>query len=357
MRLFIKACLGVVAVLIVAFVGLLAMGTREREVPLVTPGYHVTSLHVPHRENAFPVHVWYPTNDTNPPELHGQNLLFYGFHSQTDATPVPETRPLVVLIHGSGGNGPRLGWLATSLANAGFVVMAANHPGTTSQDSWPAETIKIWERPQDISAMLDWILADKPLGLSVDADRMGVLGFSIGGHSAMALGGALVTKAGFLNYCATSEDAVDCQWMERGGLDLNSINEEHYNAGFADPRLNSVVAVDPALPAATVQESLKAITVPVQLINLGARADLSDAVNVSAWESIIANVGYTAIPNSWHFSFLAECSLAGRIIIGVAARKTEEICTDPQNGPRGEIHDQLRDIIVPFFQSTLGDDL
>ena len=46
--------------------------------------------------------------------------------------------------------------LAEALAEKGYVVLATNHPGTTSRDSLPERTVMIWERAKDMSEILNW---------------------------------------------------------------------------------------------------------------------------------------------------------------------------------------------------------
>ena len=353
MRLFLRAVLVLVTLVAFGLGAMMVLDTSERPVPPVTPGFHATTFDVPHRDVPVPVSIWYPTKAQGEAELIGQNLLFYGFHAQRDAAPATGALPLVVLVHGSGGNGPRLGWLATALADAGYMVVAANHPGVTSQDSWPEDTVKVWERPQDVSVMLNWLDDARPMGLTPDMDRVGVLGFSIGGHTALALAGIEVSKDAFMSYCASYDDAVDCQWMLRNGLDLTTIDASRYEASHLDPRPKAFIAVDPALPRAVKDESFEKITRPVQLINLGEVEELSSAVRVDDWPDRIAGARYHAVPQSWHFSFLAECSTTGRWVIGLAARKTEEICTDPKGRSRADVHDELRRVILGFLSDTL----
>ena len=353
MRLFLRAGLALVTLIAACLGALLMLGTKERPAPSVTPGFHTVEIEVPHRDVPLPLSVWYPTEARGEAELIGQNLLFYGFYGQRDATPIDKALPVVVLIHGSGGNGPRLGWLAVALAEAGYIVVAANHPGVTSQDSWPAETVKIWERPQDVSVMLNWLADAAPMGLQPDMDRLGVLGFSLGGHTALALAGIEVSKDAFLNYCATYDDAVDCQWLLRGGLDLMTIDASRYEASHADPRPAAFVAVDPALPRAVKDDSFARVVRPVQLINLVDPAGLSSAVRVDDWTDRLGEARYHAVPTSWHFSFLAECSMTGRLVIGLLSPKTEEICTDPPGRSRADVHQELLSVILPFFAETL----
>ena len=123
--------------------------------------------------------MWYLATSDQVPELIGQNALFYGFHAHRDATADSALRPVVLLSHGSGENAKGIGWLAIDLATRGFVVLAVNHPRTTSRDSLPSATIRIWERPDDLKARLDFAQVGLPLGVMVDMDRVGAVGFSL----------------------------------------------------------------------------------------------------------------------------------------------------------------------------------
>ena len=71
----------------------------------------------------------------------------------------------------------------------GYVVLATNHPGTTSRDSLPERTVMIWERAKDLTEILNWAENPRIEGLSLDTANISVAGFSLGGHSALAISG------------------------------------------------------------------------------------------------------------------------------------------------------------------------
>ena len=80
-------------------------------------------------------------------------------------------------------------------------------------------TIEIWKRPADLSDVTS-------------------AGFSLGGHSALALAGARVSKDAYIGM-------LDCGWMTRGGVDFNDIDSLRYEASFKDPRITASIAIDP----------------------------------------------------------------------------------------------------------------
>jgi len=142
---------------------ILATSVHKRPVPDQAPGYHSFKLNMPSTGQEWVVRLWYPTDVTTPPSLIAQNALFYGFYAIPDAAHRPGAMPLILLSHGSGGNAPSLGWLAAALAQSGFIVAAPNHSGTTSRDSDPFQTVKVWERPVHLRALLDHMASAPPL--------------------------------------------------------------------------------------------------------------------------------------------------------------------------------------------------
>ncbi len=105
-----------------------------------------------------------------------QNALFYGHYALRDAAPVDGAYPVVVLSHASGGNAPQLGWIASNFAKRGLIVIGTDHPGTRSRDGDPHRTVHIWDRPADLTFLLDWIAASALNGLTRDMARVRALG-------------------------------------------------------------------------------------------------------------------------------------------------------------------------------------
>ena len=350
-RLLIRTVLGLI-VLAFGCIGFLFMAqTNERGAGKYSPGYQTTTLQVPHRDVFLNLNIWYPTDDDRPTELIGQNALFYGHYVRPNAKPKSGTHPVVVFSHGSGGNALQVGWLAEALAEKGYVVLAANHPGTTSRDSLPERTVMIWERANDLSEILNW--AENPTieGLSLDTENISVAGFSLGGHSALAISGLQVSKANFIEYCDRNPDIWDCGWLARGGVDFNEINAELYDAHYLDNRVGATIAIDPALAPAAIIESAASITHPVMVINFEPHEGVPEALDAAQITEMMPNARYMAIPQSWHFSFLSECSLLGKIVIGLGSE--ENICSDWKLRDRNDVHQALLHQIIPFLEENL----
>lgn len=191
--------------------------------------------------------------------------------------------PLVLISHGSGSRAEGMAWIAARLASEGFIVAGTNHPGTTSGDSTPAETPRIWERTDDLSTLVTALTSSKDWTGTIDADKVGVLGFSLGGSAAMEIAGARADLQSYINYCDTFATSMDCQWFAGGRgykneeqidvpkLDLGSIDKTRFEQQNRDPRIRSAVLVDPGLALAFQPESLEKIDIPLTFINLGSK--------------------------------------------------------------------------------------
>jgi predicted dienelactone hydrolase len=351
-RWFIRGFIGLVLASVVLVTAASLLDTTERPPSFTPPGYHVTEIAVPGREYPVRLHLWYPTNSDATTVLVGQNGLFFGEHVRLDAPPVPGSVPVVVLSHGSGGNAERLGWLAGHLASQGMIVAAPDHPGTTSGDSDPFRTPLVWERIADLKAALDLLETAPPLGLRPDMARVASLGFSLGGYTALGLGGVRVGRDAFIAHCAAKPQAADCAWMIAAGVDFTAVDAARYDSDHGDPRVTATVAIDPALVSAVEMGGLAALTDPFLIINLGTADALPDGLDASGLAAALPGAEYLAVPGAAHFSFLAECSVLGVIVIGLAGE--DNICSDRGLRDRGVIHEELQAEISGFLQRAFG---
>lgn len=342
--------LGGIAGLAAALVGLVALtDTRVGPLPQAAPGYRVMPMQAQHRPEGLTLHLWYPAA-LGEITLIGQNALFYGFHARRDAPAEGTGHPLVLLSHGSGGNAERLGWIAARLASEGFIIAAVNHPGTTSGDSLPARTVMPWERAADLQAILDLLQQTPPADLRPDMARVGALGFSLGGGSALLLGGARLSKVQFIAYCERNAGKDDCGWLAEGGVDFSVIDAALYEQDNRDPRIRAVAAVDPALSHAMTADSLPRLG-DTLIVNLGQAGAIPEAMRADHLSSAIPGAAYLAIPGAAHFSFLPRCSAFGVFVIALAGE--DNICSDRGLRDHSFVQQESGDAIAAFFARSL----
>jgi predicted dienelactone hydrolase len=326
-------------------------------------GMREIKVAAPERGRDLAVTVWYPAEAGGEPVLVGDNKAFKGASAFRNAPIVKGDFPLVVMSHGSGGRIEAMTWLATELAKAGFVVAGPNHPGTTSGDSTPANTPKLWERTQDLSAIIDALTTDPSWSEAIDADRIGVVGFSLGGAAAMEIAGARANLDAYARYC-DSYTKWDCAWYAGGQayvndepvkvdkVDLRTIDKARFEQSNLDRRIQSAVLIDPGLAQAFEAESLKTIAIPMTFINLGSSGTIPAAVIADRLAALSPQGSYAAVNDSNHFSFLPECK-PGAAEMLVESGEIEPICTDSGDRSRADIHAELTGLVLQALQKTL----
>src|SRR5262249_14157572 len=97
-----------------------------------------------------------------------------------------ESLPLVVVSHGRTGGFFGHHDTAETLADAGFIVAAINHPGDSATDKSRTDDLSVFvERPIDIKRLIDFLLGPSPVAAQIDPQRIGVFGFSRGGYTGL----------------------------------------------------------------------------------------------------------------------------------------------------------------------------
>jgi predicted dienelactone hydrolase len=91
---------------------------------------------------------------------------------------------LILLSHGSGADEFHHRDWARTLARHGFIVAAIRHAGDSLNDvGGRGSDIQLTGRPWQVEAALNAVLADPRLKPSIDEDRIGMIGYSVGGYT------------------------------------------------------------------------------------------------------------------------------------------------------------------------------
>ncbi|AZZ92797.1 alpha/beta fold hydrolase [Hahella sp. KA22] len=327
-----------------------SIGFREAQ---VTDGPANRPLHVS---------IWYPaqtnpsTTAETPTSSVGENRAFFGVQASPDAEPAQGGHPLVVLSHGYGGNWRNLNWLAAELAAKGYVVAAPDHPGTTTFDRRPAEAARLWERPHDLSRVIDFILDNPQLAGEINADNIAAIGHSLGGWTVMALAGARFDQAHFAAECLAHPNPRVCGLSDELGLSTKGAAKASLEASLADQRVRAVVSLDLGLARGFTPASLAAAPIPVLIF--GAGVDIGDlpAKMESGYLAIHlppAQTQYVEIPDAAHFSFMQRCKPAAIALLEEEAPGDGIICKDGDGRSREEIHRQVASQVIDFLAQAL----
>ncbi|MBD1872869.1 alpha/beta hydrolase [Nodosilinea sp. FACHB-131] len=181
--------------------------------------------------------------------------------------------PVMVFSHGLTSSPEARHQWASHLASHGIVVVLPQHPGSDRQQvadfqaglsSDVFEVEEFINRPLDITFVLNELERLNPTEFEgrLKLDQVGVGGHSLGGYTALAVAGAELNFDHLQEVCDGNfiylnvSLLLQCQALE--------LPRETYR--FRDPRVNSVLLVNPVNSSVFGPEGLAAVNVPVMVI-------------------------------------------------------------------------------------------
>ncbi|WP_455816465.1 alpha/beta hydrolase family protein [Pseudomonas cerasi] len=288
------------------------------------------------------VRIFYPSFSEQAPQMQAANGVFSGFPAIANAPLAAGRFPLIVLSHGSGGNNTSLAWLAVPLAARGAIVIAANHPGSTTGNPSPKTDLTL--QITDLSFMLTHYLQAPRWQQAIDGQNIGAIGHSKGGYSVLALAGARTNRQRMNHYCQTMPQMPDCQFYYRDGVRLENTDDQRLAASYHDPRVKWVIALDPGMSYVLTRSSLDAIQIPLQTIAAGyfIRATGKMTLGVDRLK-----LPLVTLPEAGHFDFLPLCQPDAAAIL---AEEGEAFICETPTADREAIHQQTLAIVSQFLQ-------
>jgi predicted dienelactone hydrolase len=229
----------------------------------------------------------------------------------------PQPAPVVVISHGLGSDRIAFQYLAKHLASYGFAVAVPEHPGSnaeqiqnlvTGRTNELAEPAEFINRPLDIKDLLDYLTklstTDPAYQGQLDLQRVGVIGQSFGGYTALALAGAGINFAQLENDCQLENETWNLSLLLQ--CRARSLERDQFN--FGDPRIKAVIAINPIVSSILGETNLSQIKIPVMLI-----AGSADTVAPALLEQIqpftwltSPNKYLVVMNNGTHFSTIEE---------------------------------------------------
>lgn len=229
----------------------------------------------------------------------------------------PQPAPVVVISHGLGSDRLSFEYLAKHLASYGFAVAVPEHPGSNAQQiqnlvtgraTEVAEPAEFVNRPLDIKDLLDYLTKLSTTAPAyqgqLDLQRVGVIGQSFGGYTALALAGAGINFAQLDQDCRLENETWNISLLlqcRARGLERNQYN-------FGDPRIKAAIAVNPIVSSILGETNLSKIQIPVMVI-----AGSADTVAPALLEQIQPFTWLTSpnkylvlMNNGTHFSTIEE---------------------------------------------------
>ncbi len=287
----------------------------------------------------IPIGIWYPT--TSPLTSVWANSLFMRVakNGEVKGTGLP----LIVLSHGTGGGITSHTDLALNLASAGYVVAAPMHSDNYLDSSQVGTPEYFQGRNEQISTTIDFMLKQWNSSNSIDANKIGAYGFSIGGFTVLTAIGANPKLSDVAAYCANNKEFV-CDMLAQSKSFLLSqqipTGVDDFNH---DLRIKAAVLAAPGL-GFTFPNALNNVTVPIQIWQ-GEQDQLvpyetnSKLIN----ESLPNKAEFHLVPNASHYSFLTPCGMLSFM----------PICGDPDLFDRTEFHQKMNKQVIDFYQQNL----
>lgn len=231
-----------------------AVGYRQEEVAYTDPAGEPRTLRLA---------LWWPTDAASGAEAaYWNGAVPAGPGVYADAAVATGPFPLAVFSHGHQGYAENSSFLMEHLASHGWIVAAPDHTGNTTLDGDARTTAIYYQRPADLSAVLDHLDgAADPVGAAIDRDgglRAVAIGHSFGGYTLFGLAGGTWDEAAL----ACPDPSIDfCSTMTPATADL-------FRAGFRDER---VIAALPMAPGdyGLYGAGLANVTVPTMLMGGG----------------------------------------------------------------------------------------
>lgn len=306
--------------------------------------------------------VWYPTDRSGieqPAPIGSPQVKLFAGHPLVPQAPLAAGRhPLIMMSHGTGGSAGSLDWMASALAEQGYIVVGVNHPGNNALEPLTAEGFLLWwERATDMSQALDAVLADPQFASHVDADRIGALGFSLGGYTVLELAGARTDRQAFFRFCRSPAADATCRppEMSASGAKEVEINESspatraslaRSGNSFRDPRIRAAFVMAPALGQAFRPQGLAHLTIPLAIIAGDADTAVPIASNASWFAAHIAQAQYELVQGAGHYTFINVC-------LPTAMPRLAQVCRDAQGVDRQAVHRHAITKALRFFGKAL----
>ena len=183
------------------------------------------------------------------------------------------------------------------------------------------------------------------MGPLVDAQRIGMAGFSAGGYTALLIAGAVpdfslrdaYRKAVPNDPLRRRADAAAAR--QRRKPDLKFV---------ADPRVKAIFLMAPALGYLFDGAGLSKVSIPVRIYRPTADEILAHPWNAERIAQMLPKPPeYETIKGAGHYVFLAPCP-------PILAARLGEYCKDPPGIDRAALHARINADMVDFFRRSLA---
>ncbi|MHA6884401.1 alpha/beta hydrolase family protein [Ralstonia pseudosolanacearum] len=296
----------------------------------------------------LPVGLWYPTDEPERTQFFGP----FSMRVALGATPRQGNGHLVVISHGSKGNHLGHRGAARELAAAGYVVAAPLHPHDNYLDDSQSGTLALWRsRPAHLRTVVDAVMSDPVFSPLLFPDACGVMGFSLGGYTALSVLGARASLHALADHLQRHPDdllpvAPDAPGLSAGELDAMLAAHPEAFSSERDTRFKAAVLLAP-LCALFPDVDLRAVDVPVSLYCAERDDVLREPYHAHRLAPLLPRLKrFECVASAGHFSFLTPFP-------GVLHDELPVLSLDAPNFDRSAFHERLNREVVSFFDDAL----
>ncbi|MCU0464089.1 MAG: dienelactone hydrolase family protein [Anaerolineae bacterium] len=350
-NMFAKAAVALLMLAALTLTGYTQADPEPTYAPRGTHSVGVVDVTVGNGDDTLNATVWYPA--LNPDEMEERytydlnGLLTVG-QALDGAQPDLSAGPYPVIVYSHGLFGARFESTRyiEHLASWGFVVIAADHIGSTFFDTTSATDVlkSFGRRPQEITRLIDHL---ETLNTEVDfaglfdMDSVGVTGFSFGGYSALMVGGAVLNSEAIIDICegfsveANALCGADNRQLLAQTVGLDAVPDGLWPS-VADERVKAVVLLAPCCVDFIGVDGLVDFTLPTLVI--GGSAD-------------------TGAPVERHGQVVFDHINSEPRALAVIEGAGHEVYLDIYAGDIVRAHDLIGHLATAFFSAQLKGDI
>ena len=265
--------------------------------------------------------------------------------------------PVVIIAPGLNTNWQNFTYVAEHLASYGFAVAAVNFPGTNARrvnkilnglDTLPPDNQWV-KQPKIVTQLLDEIerksRSDSQWRGKFNLQKVGIIGQSLGGYTAMAIAGAKVDWQHLQNECRKLKSSEQINFNPALFWQCQAPNTLLPTLNLKDERIVAAIAINPVTNPIFSKSGMSKLESPVMMV-AGDRDFFAPAMDeqLKPFTWLPKNDKYLVmVRNTTHFSFIDE-------------ENSDEIKLPTQTGELNSTlaRSYLKTLSVAFFQTHLA---
>lgn len=300
---------------------------KSRERPIITEVYYPPGREAPHLE----------------PSSNNFRLL-----KEVRNAPIPKSSskmPLIILSHGHQGDRFQHAWLQEFLAANGYIVAVPDHYGNTSYMQRAEDSLKRWDRPKDITFLIDRLLETPSLKALVDPTRIGFIGYSHGGLTGVWLAGGIARDYPTPDMATSPLDELDEGTTQ---AIIEAIDFEKAGKTYEDKRVKAAFLMAPSYGKAFDAAGLSPIEIPMTIVTTAEDQVTPFSENAKFYVENIKSAALKVLPGkAGHYVYLNATGEGGK------NRLPLELTQDDPAVNRYEVHEEIATKALKFFNKYL----